>query len=74
MDYRPQYNLMAPEAFTLVNAAITLAHQDAWSAALFARNLFDERAQINSIADSVTPYQTLIAQPRTVGVQFGVKF
>ncbi|WEK01862.1 MAG: TonB-dependent receptor [Candidatus Sphingomonas phytovorans] len=74
MDYRPAYNLMAPQAFTLVNAALTFAHKKDWTASLFARNLFDKRAQINSIADSVTPYQTLVAQPRTIGVQFGTKF
>ena len=74
MDYRPQFNLMAPEAFTLVNASITLAHQDKWNAGVYVRNLFDKRANINSIADTVTPYQTLVAQPRTVGVQLGYKF
>lgn len=74
MDYRPAYNLMAPQAFTLFNVALTFSHGDDWTASLFARNLFDERAQINSIADTVTPYQTLIAQPRTIGVKFGKKF
>ncbi|MCW6535339.1 TonB-dependent receptor [Sphingomonas lycopersici] len=74
MDYRPQFNLMAPQAFTLVNAAITLAHQDKWNAGVYVRNLLDKRANINSIADTVTPYQTLVAQPRTVGVQLGYKF
>jgi iron complex outermembrane receptor protein len=73
-DYRAKFNLHPPKAYSLVNIAATLSSGNRWSTKLFARNLFDERAVLNVVADSTTPYDALIAQPRTVGLQFNFSY
>lgn len=74
VDYRPLYNQYRPEAFTLVNAAITLSNADKWNVSLYGRNLFDKRAVLTTAGDNVQFDQELIAQPRTFGVQLGYSF
>ncbi len=73
-DYRPQFNLYAPRAYTLVNASIALARKDSWTATLFARNLFDKRAVLTSMGDTVQMMGDLVSQPRTIGLQLGLSF
>lgn len=73
-DYRPQYNLYTPGAYTMVDVSATLSHGERWSTKLFVDNLFDKRALYNVTADSVTPYSALYATPRTLGVEFSVKY
>ena len=73
-DFRADYNLHPPKAYTLVNASATLSKGDRWGLKVFARNLFDARGVQNVDADSVTPYQVLISQPRTIGVQLDLKY
>ena len=73
-DYRPHYTLHTPGAYTLVDVSATLSKGDTWSTKLFVDNLFDKRALFNLTADSVTPYSALYATPRTIGVEFSVKY
>ncbi len=73
-DYRPQYNLHTPGAYTMVDVAATLSKGDRWSTKLFVDNLFDKRALYNVTADSVTPFSALYATPRTIGLELSVKY
>ncbi|MEZ5500532.1 MAG: TonB-dependent receptor [Steroidobacteraceae bacterium] len=54
-------------AYTLANFRANLSWNQ-WTASLFARNLFDERAEIDAIASAQDPLAHITARPRTVGV------
>lgn len=62
------------KAYTLVNAAASIASGDKWEAKLYVRNIFDEAAQVNVANDATTPYLIYTSQPRTVGISLGMKY
>ena len=62
------------KAYTLVNAAASIASGEQWEAKLYVRNIFDEAAQVNVANDATTPYLIYTSQPRTVGISLGMKY
>lgn len=62
------------KAYTLVNAAASIASGERWDVKLYVRNLFDKAAEVNVANDATTPYLIYTNQPRTVGVSLGVKY
>ena len=68
VSYRPAYNA-GGEAYTLVNASTSIARSERWDLKLYVRNLFDQRAALNTQTDSVTPSYVYTSRPRSVGLQ-----
>lgn len=68
VSYRPAYNA-GGEAYNLVNLSASIAQGVRWNLNLYARNVFNERAAINTQTDSVTPSNVYTNRPRTFGLQ-----
>lgn len=60
-------------AYTLVNLRASISN-DVWTGMVFARNLTDERAQIDAISSTQDPLARLTVRPRTLGVSVTRKF
>jgi outer membrane receptor protein involved in Fe transport len=54
-------------AYTVVNLRAAITNQE-WTATLFARNLTNERAQVDAISSTQDPLARITIRPRTVGV------
>jgi outer membrane receptor protein involved in Fe transport len=61
------------DAYTLVNLRASLTWND-WVTSLFAKNVFDERAQVDAIASDQDPLARITARPRTIGVSVSRTF
>ncbi|MEP7243240.1 MAG: TonB-dependent receptor [Gammaproteobacteria bacterium] len=55
------------DSYELVNLRATYT-KDQWVASLFAKNVFDERAQVDAIASDQDPLARITVRPRTIGV------
>lgn len=55
------------DSYELVNLRASIDWND-WVLSLFARNVFDERTQVDAIASSQDPLARITSRPRTVGV------
>ena len=55
------------KSYMVVNLRAGISN-DVWSATLFARNLFDKRAQLSAINSNQDPYALVTVRPRTIGV------
>jgi outer membrane receptor for ferrienterochelin and colicin len=55
------------DAYTLTNLRANLDWSD-WTFSVFAKNVFDKRAQIDAIASSQDPLARITVRPRTIGV------
>jgi iron complex outermembrane receptor protein len=55
------------DAYNLVNLRASLTWND-WVASLFAKNVFDERVQVDAIASDQDPLARITTRPRTIGV------
>lgn len=60
-------------AYTTVNLRASVSNAE-WTGALFARNVTDERAQIDAISSTQDPLARITVRPRTVGVSLTRKF
>jgi iron complex outermembrane receptor protein len=60
-------------AYTLVNLRASISNE-VWTGGIFARNLTDERAQIDAISSTQDPLARLSVRPRTLGVSVTRKF
>jgi iron complex outermembrane recepter protein len=60
-------------AYTLVNLRASLTWND-WIASLFAKNVFDERAQVDAIASDQDPLARITVRPRTIGLSITRNF
>jgi iron complex outermembrane recepter protein len=61
------------DAYTLVNLRASVAWND-WTASLFAKNVFDERAQVDAIASDQDPLARITVRPRTIGIAISRTF
>jgi len=61
------------DAYTLVNLRASLTWND-WIASLFAKNVFDERAQVDAIASDQDPLARITVRPRTIGLSITRNF
>jgi iron complex outermembrane recepter protein len=61
------------DSYELVNVRATLEWND-WSASLFAKNLFDKRAQVDAIASAQDPLAFITVRPRTIGLSVTRRF
>jgi len=61
------------QSYTLVNLRLGIKN-DLWTAAVFARNLFDKRAQVDAISSSQDPLALITVRPQTFGVSLSRKF
>ena len=55
------------DSYELVNLRASLSWND-WVAGVFAKNVFDERAQVDAIASSQDPLARITTRPRTIGI------
>ncbi len=67
-----QYNTASPfnvplDSYEIVNLRANLDWND-WTLSAFAKNVFDERAQIDAIASDQDPLARITTRPRTIGV------
>lgn len=60
-------------SYALVNLRAGLVY-DEWTVAIFARNLFDKRAEVDAIASLQDPLALLTVRPRTIGVSLTKTF
>jgi iron complex outermembrane receptor protein len=60
-------------SYTLVNLRASISNE-LWTGTVFARNLTDERAQIDAISSTQDPLARLTVRPRTLGVSVTRKF
>lgn len=61
------------QSYTLVNLRFGIKN-DLWTAAVFARNLFDKRAQVDAISSSQDPLALITVRPQTFGLSLSRKF
>ena len=61
------------QSYTLVNLRLGIKN-DLWTAAVFARNLFDKRAQVDAISSSQDPLALITVRPQTFGLSLSRKF
>lgn len=61
------------QSYALVNLRLGIKN-DLWTAAVFARNLFDKRAQVDAISSSQDPLALITVRPQTFGVSVSRKF
>lgn len=61
------------QSYALVNLRLGIKN-DLWTAAVFARNLFDKRAQVDAISSSQDPLALITVRPQTFGVSLSRKF
>lgn len=73
-----QYNTASPfnvplASYEIVNLRANLDWND-WTVSVFAKNVLDERAQIDAIASDQDPLARITARPRTIGAAVTRKF
>jgi outer membrane receptor protein involved in Fe transport len=61
------------DAYSLVNLRATFTKQQ-WVASLFAKNVFDKRAQVDAISSVQDPLARITVRPRTIGVSLRYSF
>lgn len=61
------------DSYVLANLRVGLENDD-WSVGLFARNLFDNRAQVDAISSSQDPLARITVRPRTFGANVSRRF
>jgi len=73
-----QFNTASPfnvplDSYAVVNLRAKLDWND-WTVSLFAKNAFDERAEVDAISSDQDPLARLTLRPRTIGVSLNRKF
>jgi outer membrane receptor protein involved in Fe transport len=66
-----QFNKTSPfnvalKSYALINLRASIENKD-WTATLYARNLFDKRAEIDAISSDQDPLSRITVRPRTLG-------
>ncbi|HFB54620.1 MAG TPA: TonB-dependent receptor, partial [Hellea balneolensis] len=61
------------DSYVLANFRIGLENDD-WSVGLFARNIFDKRAEVDAISSSQDPLARITVRPRTIGASLSRRF
>ncbi len=55
------------DSYALANLRVGIKNDD-WTAVIFARNLFDKRAQVDAISSDQDPLALITVRPRTIGI------